>query len=69
MLKTNGSAAARELYDGDMVSNLICIPACDPLGGTALAPALMGVMYVSITTRFAGMVNSSISSMPFAISS
>lgn len=61
MLKTNGSAAARELYDDTKVSQLIVVPSCDPLGGTALAPALMGVVYLSVTTRFAGMINPTIS--------
>lgn len=57
MLKTNGSSASRELYDIDKVSQLIVVPSCDPLGGTVLAPALMGVVYLSVTTRFAGMIN------------
>lgn len=61
MLKTNGSAASRTLYDGDKVSSLIVIPSCTNLGGTIFIPPLMGVMLVSIRTRFAGMINPAIS--------
>lgn len=51
MLKTNGSASARELYSDNFLSTITGIPY---RGNNSAVP--FGVAYVTIRTRFAGLV-------------
>jgi len=54
MLKTNGSATARELYSDNFLTTITCIPS---MGDKSGAP--MGVAFVAMKTRFAGLVRPS----------
>jgi len=51
MLKTNGSAVARELYSDNFLSTITGIPF---RGDNSKVP--FGVAYVTVRTRFAGLV-------------
>jgi len=54
MLKTNGSATARELYSDNFLSTITGIPY---RGDNSRIP--MGVAYITVRTRFAGLVRPS----------
>jgi len=55
MLLTNGSAASREMYANDFLSTLTCLP----FQGAGRLP--MGIAYITVRTRFAGMHNPTVS--------
>lgn len=54
MLKTNGSATARELYGDNFLSTITGVPF---RGDNTRIP--LGVAYVTVRTRFAGLVRPS----------
>jgi hypothetical protein len=59
MLKTNGSSVARELYSDNFLSTITGIPF---RGDNSKVP--FGVAYVTVRTRFAGLVRPGVASRP-----
>jgi len=54
MLKTNGSAAGRQLYSDDFLSTITCVPYVERTNTSGNLP--FGIGYVTMRIRFAGLI-------------